>query len=334
MQTKLLTIVFGLFTLLSFSQIVNIPDANFKQRLIDDGVDQTGDGEIQVGEAEAVTVIDLRNAGITDLTGIEAFIHLHSLDINNLTYYENFNSISYIDLTSNQDLEYINAQNVSIENMDISSCYLLKELHIENNQLTALDISNNAELLEVTCQNNMIQNIQFLDFSVLGTLDCSFNQLVELDISTQTYLVDFLCNDNELSLLNISNSVNQYFSNFNATGNALTCVTVDDENNVPQIIQDGVDAGVAFSNNCALGNRDDRLESVNVYPNPVHDFLIIDLPDSMLKKMVISDVLGKIVLSLTKPSQAIEVSKLPKGVYFIRILDAKGRSSTQKISKE
>lgn len=36
------------------AQIVNIPDANFKNALIDEGVDTNNDGEIQVSEAEVV----------------------------------------------------------------------------------------------------------------------------------------------------------------------------------------------------------------------------------------------------------------------------------------
>ena len=77
----------------SFSQaqdpIVNIPDANFKNVLVnntvadfdgdgnsDDDVDANNDGEIQVSEAEAVKGLRLRGESIASLEGIQFFINL------------------------------------------------------------------------------------------------------------------------------------------------------------------------------------------------------------------------------------------------------------------
>ncbi|MEZ5049033.1 MAG: hypothetical protein R2766_05225 [Saprospiraceae bacterium] len=58
----------------SYTQdIVDIPDPNFKQALIDEGVDTNGDGEIQVSEAEVVDSLSIYDFKIEDLTGIEFF---------------------------------------------------------------------------------------------------------------------------------------------------------------------------------------------------------------------------------------------------------------------
>src|SRR5690606_41755901 len=78
-----------LFFILSFSvnaQTVNIPDPNFKARLIIAEVDTNHDGEIQVSEAEAVTgMLDVSifhpDYPIYDLTGIEAFVNITWLDV-------------------------------------------------------------------------------------------------------------------------------------------------------------------------------------------------------------------------------------------------------------
>ena len=41
-----------------FGQIVEIPDENFKEALLEQGVDTNGDNEIQISEAEAVKKIE------------------------------------------------------------------------------------------------------------------------------------------------------------------------------------------------------------------------------------------------------------------------------------
>ena len=75
------------------AQIVNIPDANFKNALVntlcvdtdnnnvgDADVDTNNDGEIQVSEALAVIALDVFSNNISDLTGIESFANLQWLD--------------------------------------------------------------------------------------------------------------------------------------------------------------------------------------------------------------------------------------------------------------
>ena len=60
---------------------VQIPDGAFLNGLIASGVDKNGDGQISYQEAEATAAIKLPPSGITDLTGLEAFINLDSLTI-------------------------------------------------------------------------------------------------------------------------------------------------------------------------------------------------------------------------------------------------------------
>ena len=58
--------------------IVNIPDAIFKSRLVNNpAINTNADTEIQVSEANAFTgEINVNDSGVGDLTGIEAFINL------------------------------------------------------------------------------------------------------------------------------------------------------------------------------------------------------------------------------------------------------------------
>lgn len=104
--------------------IVNIPDANFKSKLIQLGVDTNSDGEIQYSEAALKTgTLNVSSSNITDLTGLEAFVNITGLYCqgNNLTEVD----VSHIqgddfEFSGNPNLQYINMKN-GVEN----SCIVL-----------------------------------------------------------------------------------------------------------------------------------------------------------------------------------------------------------------
>jgi hypothetical protein len=100
---KLYTLLF--ITLIGFignAQIVNIPDANFKAKLLTanttnqiastqtpslsgnvtsyNSIDTNNDGEIQVSEALAIKWLKVNASVIADLTGIQSFSNLMSLN--------------------------------------------------------------------------------------------------------------------------------------------------------------------------------------------------------------------------------------------------------------
>ncbi|KJD34265.1 hypothetical protein PK35_00080 [Tamlana nanhaiensis] len=111
----------------ALNQIVNIPDANFKSFLVNDGsINLNNDTEITVAEAQATNELIMNGIGIADLTGIEAFINLTRLDVPN-------NSISTIDVSNNLSLT---------------------RLHVAANNLTSLDIRLNTSITEIFCYNN------------------------------------------------------------------------------------------------------------------------------------------------------------------------------------
>lgn len=84
---KLFTLL--LIPVLSFCQVA-IPDQNFENKLIQLGYDNVFDG--QIGYNFDVDELDLSGAYIQDLTGIEAFINLQTLDLS-------YNLLNQVDLT-------------------------------------------------------------------------------------------------------------------------------------------------------------------------------------------------------------------------------------------
>ncbi|MFN0081143.1 MAG: T9SS type A sorting domain-containing protein [Ferruginibacter sp.] len=178
------------------AQIVNIPDPNFKNKLILLGVDTNNDGQIQISEAQAKTSLDVSNSIINDMTGIEAFVNLTELKCHN-----------------NQ-----------LTSLNVSNNIALLDLHCYNNQLTSLNVSNNIALTTLDCHNNQLTSLNVLNNPDLQWLGCGHNQLISLDLSNNTALELIHCNDNQLTSLNLSN--NTILQILNCQNNQLTSLNV------------------------------------------------------------------------------------------------------------
>lgn len=198
------TVLFFALIIFSFklhSQVVNIPDANFKSYLIGEpNINTNFDDEIQVTEAEAYTgYLACNNLGIADLTGIEAFINITEL-------YVNDNNLSTIDLSSNVDLHTLFCSRNMLTTLDVSNNTALISLQCDDNQLTTLDISNNTSLMALYCHINSITTLDVGNNTALQNLSVRENQLTTLDVSNNTSLISLICSVNNLTTLDVSNN--------------------------------------------------------------------------------------------------------------------------------
>lgn len=221
---KNLLILFLLLTTSFVSaQIVNIPDANFKAELIAEGVDTNNDGEIQVSEAAAVSpILDVSNALISDLEGIQAFTSITNLrcDSNQLTFLNlsgnpnltfvtcRFNDLATLNVSSNSNLVQILADGNDLTTLDLPNHPNLETLWISNNDLTSLDLSNCPNLQELSCQNNLLTSLNLTGSPLLQDLKCGGNNLSTLDLSSNINLTSLVVIQNQLTALDISNNTN------------------------------------------------------------------------------------------------------------------------------
>lgn len=73
-----------------------------------------------------------------------------------------------------------------------------------------------------------------------------------------------------------------------------------------------------------------KTSEIIIYPNPVKDILKIKIPNnSEVDKILITDIVGKIVVKSTNSSTEIDVNHLKKGIYFIQIHSKKGIAITK-----
>ena len=180
MFTRIITIaalLMSCFTYGAQAQIVKIPDPNFKQALINKGFDLNGDGEIQLSEAQKVTVLYVDNAGITSLEGIKSFSNVEDLGI-----YQN--KTRMVDVSGMTKLKYIYGFDNVIEQLNVKGC---------------------VNLLDISCHKNKLKTIDVSGLKKLQVLSIGFNEITRLDVSNLTELVELHAHTNELRELKFDN---------------------------------------------------------------------------------------------------------------------------------
>ena len=206
------------------AQSVNIPDPNFKAKLLSTSepvgfdsfhnivpIDTNGDGQIQVSEAQNIHMLWVMSANISDLTGIESFVNLRELNCND-------NNLTNLDVSSLPFLTDLHCANNSITALNLTNLNL-QSLYCNNNLLTSLDLHILPALKYIYCSNNLLTSLNIDGMSEIFTLHCSNNQLTSLDFSAITsYLLSVDCSNNNISTLDLS-----VRTNTNPIANQLNC---------------------------------------------------------------------------------------------------------------
>ncbi len=188
------------------AQIVSIPDPIFKAYLVGEPLINTNmDAEIQVSEATIYTGdIDIPDAGIIDFTGLQAFVavgevyideNLHSsLDVTGMTALwklvtDHSDSLQSITFGSNPNLSWVDLMYCIVPSIDVSSLTALQYLHITDNPITNIDLSNNPNLNVLSATLCDLTSLDVTNNLWLIELYLVWNtNLQSLDLSNQHYL--------------------------------------------------------------------------------------------------------------------------------------------------
>ena len=202
-----------LFTGIVNGQIVNIPDANFKAKLLSLNIDTNSDGLIQQTEALQVSTLNLSGAGITTFEGINFFANLtfldcynntpSSLDISSLVNLKEFScgrlytltpTISSLVLPITNTITKLTVVNTLLSNIDLNNFTLLEELAIHSNPIANLSFPNNPLLKNLHFgYNSALQSVDFSNLPLLKTISYQSQQVTaNIDFSPLTNLENFL----------------------------------------------------------------------------------------------------------------------------------------------
>lgn len=165
----------------SSERIIIIPDNAFLEALINNGADSNGDGQISEPEAEATIALVIPPSGISDLKGLEAFIHLESFSIT-------LNPLEGLDISKNLSLSYLECTSCELSQLDVSRNTALETLICGRNVLEEIDLSQNVALTKLVCNNNLFTSLDLSANTGLTYMISCGNRLTSLDISMLTAL--------------------------------------------------------------------------------------------------------------------------------------------------
>lgn len=209
------------------AQIVNIPDANLKARLLEADVtnniakdnagnsikiDVNSDNEIQ--QSEALLVYRLMNLNytsslpISDFTGLQSFTNLSEL-------YIGLGNDPTLDLSNMTNLTVLFCDNSNLTSLNVSGCTNLFQLVCESNQLTSLDLSGLTNLNSIYADNNQLQSINLQGLSNLTSLAVGNNLLTTLDVTSCPNLYNLYASMNQLTSVNLTGLTELHSAYFN-----------------------------------------------------------------------------------------------------------------------
>lgn len=329
---QLLCLLFSISAFTVSSQIVNIPDDNFKSYLLNNiSVNTNNDAEIQVSEANAFSgTLAFQFFFINDLTGIEAFTNLSILDCGD-------NNLTTLDLSSNLALTQLYCYDNDITALDISANIMLTALDCRDNMMTDLTLNENLTYLQ--CTFNQIEELDVSQNLQLSILRCFSNNISSLDLTANTALTNLYCNNNELEVLDLSN--NSAITIIECSSNSLTDLYVDNSNNTSvtsfTVISNpdldciqvdnvayseanwlSIDSGTDFSLDCSsLGVEEFSYNSVEIFPNPTKNDINIKVNQNVSYKII--SITGEVLKKgkLLEGTQRINVVSISSGIYFI-----------------
>ncbi|MEM9686963.1 MAG: hypothetical protein AAF934_08590 [Bacteroidota bacterium] len=179
-----------------------IPDPNFEQALINLGIDTNPvpDGQVLTADINGVINLDISVQNITDLTGIEDFTALQTLECYS-------NQLTSLHLSANTNLTTLNCSGNQLMSLNLPASTALTILECFSNDLTSLDLSANTNLTALYCNNNLLSSLDISNNTALTELHCFTNQLNSLDLSTNTALQVLMCYDNQLTDLDLSTNI-------------------------------------------------------------------------------------------------------------------------------
>jgi len=219
MKQQLLFILLFIATCAT-AQTVNIPDVNFKNRLVRStsaaftakdssgnniAVDSNADGEIQETEAQAVYSLNVTSSAMSNLQGIRSFTNLRVLSCGG-------NNVTTLDLAGLNNLVTLNAYDNLLTTLTLTGCSSLTELNCYENNLTTIDLTGLSGLRRLHCRNNRLTSIDLSPVNLINFY-ASDNLFTTVDFSAQTNLRLFnLFGNTRLTSVNVKNGTVQYFN--------------------------------------------------------------------------------------------------------------------------
>ncbi len=263
---KVTNTITGCYSLSKFKLMVTnpdilyIPDPVFRSKVLSGNSnnefgmtmpnDANSDGEIQISEAEQITLLYLGNDdylypnnAIYDLTGLEAFTNLKlltcggnrvsstTLNIGNLIHLEAlycdrvgyWGELTTLDVTNLVNLKILSCSQNNISYLNLAALTNLDYLNVGFNPFS-MNLNQLTNLQGLDCSGTGISTLDVSGLVNLNTLRCTNNNLSSLSINNLTNLTTLACFTNTLTTLDVSALTN--LTHFECYANQITTLDV------------------------------------------------------------------------------------------------------------
>lgn len=344
---KLYYFVVALFMCLcAQSQVVVIPDANFKTKLLQADtnntiaknlsgdffkIDANNDSEIQVSEALQVSYLDVSSSFIASLTGILSFSNLEYLNTAGTA-----NMINTLDLSGMSNLKTLICAFNGIYNLNVSGLANLELLSCGFNNFTVLDVSTLTNLRELYCSSagllisldvSGLANLESLGCSnnfALQELRVSQNQITGLTLENVPNLITLEVTDNPLTVLDVSNLTS--LQNLDCSGNQLETLNVNSLSNLQTLDCSNNQLTSLYLKNGVSEN------SLNMNGNPGLVYVCADAPQIVaVQALVVSYGYLTCVVDTSCSGGSPDFVSIPDGNFKAKLLAA---DATNLIAKD
>ena len=147
---------------------------------------------------EEVTSLNIEDKNLTDISGIEYFTNLTSLDCSD-------NQLTALPVENLTNLTSLRCGNNQLTALPVENLTNLTELYCSYNQLTDLPVEKLTNLTELSCSYNQLKELPVESLTNLTSLYCDNNQLTALPVGNLTQLKNLYCNNNQLIALLVGN---------------------------------------------------------------------------------------------------------------------------------
>lgn len=200
--------------------IVDIPDAALKACILQTLPNQT---EVLLATAQTIGEVACAGKGISNITGLEKFLSLHSLDLG-------YNQLADFKLT------FQDGKGNTVPSQ-------LTKLVLSGNKLTNLSLAGHPQIIILDISNNSLSNFSLDANTNLSALNASRNALSAFDLPSQNTLTTVDLSYNKISSITGAQgnlNANDALTYLDLSGNTLTTI--------------GSIAGIALSNATGSGN--------------------------------------------------------------------------------
>ena len=224
------------------AQIVNIPDLNFKAKLLAASssnttalnlegiffkIDINNNGEIEQSEALNVATLDVSNCLISSVEGIKSFKNIVTLNCEH-------NNISSFDVGDLNNLINLDCSFNNLETLNLLGVLVIKNLVCNNNNLSSLNLSSNQLIGQLICNNNSLINLDLRGFDWISEINCNSNKLTSIYI-----------NNNSPDSISFSDNPNL----------ALICLDNSEKDDIQALIDLYGYINCVLSTNCSMNNN-------------------------------------------------------------------------------